>query len=437
MASGISIDTRTLAPGDLFVALSTDKNDGHEYVFSAFAKGASAALVRKDWAAKQSDRTKALVAVDDPLAALQRWAVRARAESSYKLIALTGSNGKTTTKEMVAAVLAQRYRVEKTEGNLNNHIGVPLTILRYGTALDMAVIEMGANHVGEIDQLTRIAQPDLALITNIGYGHIGLFGGLENTAAAKFEIINGLRPDGVLLLNKDDPLLVARAKRAKNNVRFFSIDDPTADVYAKDLRFDSDARASFVVDGVAFALAVQGIHMVSNALAAIGVGLFFGIDITSIRDALANFRQPQGRWSRSVAAGILVINDAYNANPSSMRAALNTFARMQVKGRRAAVLGDMLELGAYSEDQHRAIGREAALAGINELCFFGQFAHILHAGALEAGADPRHCRVFLAREEINDYLRSVLAAGDAVLFKASNGVRLAGVAADLERVLAQ
>jgi len=434
MVTGVSIDTRSLKPGDLFVALAGDKADGHLYVKNALEQGAAAALVSRSWAGA-ADVPGSLLVADDPLMALQRWAAAERAASSYKLVALTGSSGKTTTKEMIYTVLSRKYRAARTEGNLNNHIGVPLTILRFGPSIDVGITEMGANHPGEIDQLTRIAQPDVALISNVGYAHIGLFGNLENTADAKFEIVNGIRRGGALFLNQDDPLLVARAQRAPCPVRFFSCQNSSADIAARDLRLDADARVSFAVNGVAFRLQVPGIHMAANALAAIGIGLFLGVDLKAIRDALADFRQPEGRWTQKTVVGITLINDAYNANPSSMQAALATLGRMRIAGRRMAVLGDMLELGSYSESLHREIGGEAAKAGIDELCFFGQFAGVLLEGALKAGAAPQHCRIFAARGEIADYLKSRLKPDDAVLFKGSHSTRLYETAGDLERAL--
>lgn len=435
MASGVSIDTRTIRKGNVFVALEGNNVDGHEYIPSAFEKGAAAVLAKKSWMKKADlNGTKSAVGVDDPLAALQNWAKEQRTAAGFKVVAVTGSNGKTSTKEMIYKVLSRSCKAAKTEGNFNNHIGLPLSILNFENDIHAAVLEIGANHMGEIDFLSRIAMPDIAVITGIGYGHIGLFGSIENITKAKFEIRNGLRQNGILVLNADDPLIEKEAKGTKDRCFFYSVQKCT-DVFAQDIRFDKDARPRFRVDKTSFSLRSPGAHMISNALAAVSVGILTGIKLPEIAESLAEWEPLPGRWNVKKAKGITLIDDAYNANPSSVSAALETLHAMHFTGRKIAVLADMLELGEYSEALHAEIGARAMEKKVDLVCATGSFAESIQNGVLNQGGTRGQCRIFSDTEELIAFLKGFLRKGDAVLFKASNRMKLGEAAKKLEMEL--
>ena len=431
--SGVSIDTRKLKPGEVYFALQGERFDGHDFLPDAFRKGASAAVVRRSWIQESQPAADwRLIVVDDPLAALQQVAAAYRRRFDIPVLGLTGTNGKTTTKEMAAAVLAKKYRVVKTPGNLNNHIGTPLSLLQLEPDVDVAVIEMGTNHFGEIRRLCEIAAPTHGLITNIGAGHLEFFGSVENVAKAKAELFESLPKEGIAFVNVDDPLVVRIAEKVPN--RFTYGFESAADVRGRFLGLNHHALARIEVQGVEIRLGVPGRHQISNALAAAAVGVFWEVPLEQIKGALESYRGYSKRMEVYSWRGATVLLDAYNSNPDSLRAALETLATMarESGGRAFAALGDMLELGDFSEKAHYEAGAEAARLGVAALFVYGDFAGTVCKGYRENGGEE--CGVFEDKANIARELAQRLRPGDVVLIKGSRGMAMETVWEELHRL---
>ncbi len=421
VAAGYSIDSRTLSPGDLFFAVSGEHFDAHAFVEQAFARGAAGAVVSEARLGEHR-ASAALIAVDEPLAALQRLSARVRRHWGRRVVGITGSAGKTTTKEMVAAVLGTRLRVLKSAGNLNNHYGVPLQLLRLEPEHDIAVIEMGMSHAGEIALLAEIAAPEWGVLTNIGNAHAENFSdGIDGIARAKFELIEALPASGIAFLNRDDVRIAAAAPGCQ--VVWFGCEGSGAGIVAagiEDLGSDGvrmKVRADR--DEVEVRLRLLGRHNVANALAALSVGLESGISLAEGAAALAALTpgdkrgevlELSGRW-----AGVTIINDSYNSNPEALKSMIRTLAGVRA-GRRILVAGEMLELGAEAERLHAECGAFAAELGVDVVIGVRGLAAALAAAA---GA------LFLnTPEEAGAWLAANLRRGDVVLLKGSRGVRL-------------
>ncbi|GBD94032.1 UDP-N-acetylmuramoyl-tripeptide--D-alanyl-D-alanine ligase [bacterium BMS3Abin05] len=419
---GVSIDSRKIQPGDLFFALKGERFDAHDFLDRVFATPNVAAVVGRSWAGGQKRVPNwPLVVVDDTLQALQEVGAFYRRKFNIPVLAITGSNGKTTTKEMTASVLAQKFRVVKTPGNLNNHIGLPLTLFEITSETEFAVVEMGANHFGEIARLCEIADPDFGLITNIGSAHLEYFGSVENVARAKSELPDYLSAKkGVLFVNQDDPLAREIGEKVKNRFTY-------------GLAMPSDARGEFVsldergcvrfrLNGEDIHLNVPGAYQVQNALAASAVGLYFGLKINRIKQALESFSGVAKRMEIVKVNDILILNDTYNANLDSMKGGLKTLAHIRHRrgGRSFAVLADMLELGDESERQHRLVGEIAAEIGINFILTYGKQARFISDAAIEKGLSASYH--FEKKEDLEKFLQSYLRGGDLVLVKGSRGM---------------
>ncbi len=422
--AAITTDSRTATPGSLFVALRTQRDDGHRYVWDALANGALAALVAESWRPTVGARaTNRLMFVKDPLRALQQAARKYRRELGVFLIAVTGSSGKTTTRTMIHGVLGRYLPVGGTLGNLNNHIGVPVSLLGLQRDQCMAVIEMGASHRREIHTLSRIAEPDVAVITNIGYSHIGLFGSLADTTRAKLEIADGLeRKNGFLLVNGDDRrLMKAVGERGLRGFTFGT--GGSADLRATGVKVDPTGT-SFSVEGVEYRLEMVGRHFVYAALPAIALALWNGLPADAIREALLTMVPARMRGGTAGKRGVRFVLDCYNANPSSMRAGLELLADLAPSGRRLAVLGDMLELGHYTRLLHRELGRQVAHAGVREVVLVGEYADEVAAAATTAGMPAGRIHVAADARSATPILRALARSGDTVLLKASRRLRL-------------
>ena len=417
-------DSRSVQPGDVFVAIATDKDDGHRYAANAFSAGAIAVIVARSKLARlsESERSRAL-AVTDPLSALQRLGSRYRLELDLPIIGITGSSGKTTTRAFIAAALRARFSVGETYTNWNNHLGVPLTLLRFGGNVDFGVIEMGANHVGEIRALSKIARPDIAIITNIGYSHVGLFGGLANTTKAKFEIAGGLGSSGFMLLNGDDPRLRAGARRLGRETVWYGT-SPRCAVRAENIAVTPDLRTTFSVDGEQFELSMPGRHFVYSALPALYLGREFGVPVDAIAEVLRTIRPVSLRGGIERKNGAAFIVDCYNANPSSMAAGLALLADVAPADKRVAIVGDMLELGRYAKQLHRALGKRIADAGISRLLAVGEFARDVADAALRAGMNGSSILTAPDANAAVEPARRLVYEGDTVLLKASRGIHL-------------
>jgi UDP-N-acetylmuramoyl-tripeptide--D-alanyl-D-alanine ligase len=417
-------DSRKVGQGDVFVALKTDCDDGHQYVADALAKGALAAVVSKSaFGHYPANVQKKLMVATSPLKAVQRAAGAYRRELGTLVVGITGSNGKTTTRSFISQVLDKEVPVATTVGNWNNHIGLPLSILRMRSEDCVGVFEMGANHSGEIDTLSRIARPDFAIITNIGYSHIGLFGSLQNTTQAKFEIVNGLNTkQGALLLNGDDPRLVAHARTLDVKTVFYGCSRRCA-IRAEKVTGDAQGT-SFMVDGYTYRLSIPGVHFMYAALPAIALARRLGYDEALIADVLQQLAPAEMRGVIQQKRKVSFVLDCYNANPSSMNSALELLKQIAPESRRVAVLGDMLELGSYAPRLHRLLGALVAQSGIRTVIAVGAMAEEVCRGAREKGmaANALHCvaDATLAAQQ----LRAVAQPGDTVLLKGSRSIGL-------------
>lgn len=434
--NGAAVDSRKVKPGNLFVALPGERVDGHEFVGAAFAAGATVVLVACAPAAVPPG-TAAIVVPDTlaALAALGKWRL---AEHPVPVVGVTGSVGKTTTKDLIAAALGAQLRVLSNEGNLNSEIGLPLTLLRLEPDHEVAVLEMGMRGRGQIRQLCAIAPPKIGVITNILEVHLELLGSLENIAAAKAELLEALPADGVAVLNGDDPR--ARALGGKyGGMTILYGTDRSADVAATDIHTQASGSTFDVVVGgrlaparAEIALPVPGRHNVLNAAAAVAVGLALGVPLERLRDGLERVRTSAMRLETFAVGGITVINDAYNASPASMRAAL-TVLRDVAGGRKVAVLGNMLELGPLSREWHRDVGAAVVAVNCDQLITVGDLAAFIAEGARAAGMREDAVTVCRSNGEAVAVLNDLLRPGDTVLVKGSRGMQMEEIVAALKK----
>jgi UDP-N-acetylmuramoyl-tripeptide--D-alanyl-D-alanine ligase len=426
VATGYSINSRTIAPGELFFAVRGERHDGHEFVAAAFERGAVSAVVSRARAASLPDAALAhpLLIAEDPLAAMQTLAHHVRRQWGRRVVAITGSAGKTTTKEAIAAALGAKFHVLKSEGNLNNNFGLPLQLLRLMPEHEFAVVEMGMNHAGEIAALARIAAPDWGVITNIGSAHIENFAdGQAGIARAKFELIEALPPNGVAFLNCDDAYAAQFGRDFPGRVVYFGAGpcaDPqiltsTEDPAGLHIHLRAREREADLT------LHLLGAHNALNALAGLAVALEAGVDLDAAIAALASLTAGDKRGQIVEIAGATVLNDSYNSNPEALRSMIRTLAARPAKGRRILIAGEMLELGEQGPALHIASGRAAAEAGLDlVVAVHGNAEHL--ATAASAGGVPA---VFLNdAESAGQWLVENLRPGDVVLVKGSRGVHL-------------
>ncbi len=438
--AGVQIDSRRVKSGDLFAALKGEQTDGHNYVFKALTEG-TAALVEKTWA--ESNQAflppgRALVAVSDPQAALQQLAKRYRQKFALPVIGVSGSSGKTTTKDMIAAVLAEKLVVHKTRGNFNNELGLPLTLLGLEAGHQAAVVEMGMRGLGEISFLASLAKPNVGVITNIGTTHMELLGSQENIARAKGELLQMLPADGTAVLNGDDPWCRRLGEGLICRVIYYSLNDPKADLTAQDVTPWGERgisfRASYLNQTAEVLLPLPGRHNAYNALAAIGAGLSLGLDLESCARGLRNLQLTGMRLEICPGLrGSRIIDDTYNANPASTRAALEVLAGQSAGLPKVAVLGSMFELGPEEENGHRMVGSFAAgIPGMAYLVTVGELARLIARGALEAGMEEQRVFSFADTAEASNFLRQSLPPDAWVLVKGSRGMKMERIVQELK-----
>ena len=421
-------DTRTLAAGDCFVALSGDRFDGHEFVREVKNRGAVAALVSNRLIPDLPDDL-GLVEVPNTLEALQRFASTYRKLLSVRTIGVTGSSGKTSTKELIAAVLRTRFKTKATEGNLNNHIGVPLTLIRLDEGDEYGVVEMGMNHPGEIAPLARMTAPEIGVISSIGPAHIEFFDNQAAIAEEKAQLIAALPVNGLAVLNSDDEWSRRVVDRSAARVVWVG-NGPHSTWRAEDLRVTAEGLSFKIIhdgESVMIYLPVFNRVMVGNALLAAAVGEACGLSLAEIAKGLESVRLPGSRMQVVKARGAWIINDAYNANPDSMKAALVALKEFPAAQRRLAVLGSMGELGQHAVDLHRAVGEFAAKQGIDFLLAVGPNADAYCTGAIAAGIDHNKVAVALDAEEATAGLLTRMHEGDAILVKGSHFMGLEGL----------
>ncbi|MBR6100855.1 MAG: UDP-N-acetylmuramoyl-tripeptide--D-alanyl-D-alanine ligase [Ruminococcus sp.] len=423
----ISTDTRKITEDSVFLALKGDNFDGHDFAAKAMEQGALAVITERP-----VEGAKCII-VDSTAKALLDLGHYYRMKFDIPLVGITGSVGKTTTKDMIACVVSGRYKTLKTAGNHNNEIGVPQTLFGLDSSYEAAVIEMGMNHAGEMSRLSTCSAPNCCVITNIGVSHIENLGSQENILRAKLEILDGASPDAPLILNGDDKLLASAELRGRE-VIYYSLKDKDCAVFASDVRAEEGA-VSFDInyEGKKYPAVVNalGEHNVRNALAAFTVGVRLGIDPEACAEALADYKPEGLRQNIKVRNGITMIVDCYNAAPDSMRAAFNVLSQVRVGegGRRFCVLADMLELGKNSKTYHKQVGKYIKA---DMLLCYGENSAFYIEGAVKKGFDESCCRHFDDKQELAAFLKSQLREGDAVLFKGSRGMKLEEVIESLE-----
>lgn len=417
----ICTDTRKITPGCLFIAIKGENFDGHDFAQKAIENGAKAVLCEKDCGLGNSQ-----IVVEDTRLALLDLAGHYRSKFNIPVIGITGSVGKTTTKEMTHAVMSYKYNTLKNEGNLNNEIGVPLTLFRLDETHEAAVIEMGMSGFDEISRMTKAVRPDVAIISNIGVSHIEKLGSREGILKAKLEILHGMKPDAPVILNGDDDML-ASAEAGNHPVIYYGINNVNSFFKAFDItskESETEMSVGFAGGSGRVSLPFPGRHNVYNALAAVAAGMQFGIDVQNGLDALKNYVPAGMRQRINKKNGITFIEDCYNASPDSQAAALAVLAGMNAQ-RTVAVIGDMLELGEVSRDAHYGVGKKAAENKIDAVFTYGERSLETAKGAKDGGV--AEVRSFDNKEELSEELSAYLKEGDAVLFKASRGMKLEDV----------
>jgi UDP-N-acetylmuramoyl-tripeptide--D-alanyl-D-alanine ligase len=418
--TGWSVDSRTLQPGDLFFALRGPVNDGHAHIAEVFKKGAVAAVVQEPIGFEGR-----MLRVDDTLRALQKLAAWARREWRGDVVAVTGSAGKTTTKDVIAEMLATEIATAKNQGNLNNHVGLPLSLLRLEETARVAVLEMGMNHAGEIRELAAIARPDVGVVTNVGYAHIENFQSVDGIAAAKWELVEALGERGTAVLNADDERVAAFAAGHPGRTILYG-QSPDAQVRAEDVEYargDGSPGVRFRVGAVRFESALTGRHSVSNLLAGIAVAGVYGVPPDRLKETVQQLTPGKMRGERLQHNGVLIFNDCYNSNPDAARAMLEVVRDTPAR-RRIAVLGEMLELGRWAEPLHRDVGNYATVCGFDVLVGIRGAACYMVDAVKRAGLTADAAFFFDDPEEAGRLLRTLAQPGDVILFKGSRGVHV-------------
>lgn len=401
LITGWSIDSRTLQPGDLFFALKGPNHDGTRHIGSALARGAVYAVAGHE--------------------ALEKIAAWARAHWGGDVIGVTGSAGKTSTKEVIAELLSSQFPTGKTTGNFNNEVGLPLSILRLPDHARVAVLEIGMNHAGEIRHLCGIAKPRIGVVTNVGYAHIEMFESIEGIALAKRELIECLPADGIAVLNNDDPRVRTFGEIHPSKTIRFGLTEG-ADVRAHDVEFRAEGTR-FRVNGTTFETPLQGRHAILNVLAGISVAQIYGIAPASLVDVIASLKPAKMRGEKSTRNGMTILDDCYNSNPDAARAMLDVL-RDTPADRRIAVLGEMLELGRWSESLHREVGKYAVETGVDMLVGIKGTAAAMVDEGRNSGLSDQNAQFFEDPAEAGGKLRTLARPGDAILFKGSRGTHV-------------
>jgi UDP-N-acetylmuramoyl-tripeptide--D-alanyl-D-alanine ligase len=417
----VSTDSRTIKRGELFVALCGEKFDGHNFVEAIAIAGAAAAIVNSNWKGKVPENF-ALIRVKDTLLAYQQLAANYRKSLKLNVVAITGSNGKTSTKDFAAAVLARRFRVTKTQANFNNHVGLPRTILEATSQDEVAVWEIGMNHPGEVAALAKIAAPDVGIITNIGVAHIEFMGSRERIAEEKGALAEAIGAEGTIILNADDPFTQGIAARAHGKVILAGTTAGT--IRASEVNQSGSGTDFTILEGAhrcRAQLPVPGLHMVQNALLAVAAGRVFGLSVEECAAGLVSAPLTKARLQVKEIRGVQFLDDSYNANPDSMKAALRTLVELDAEGQRIAVLGEMRELGDESESRHREVGETAAALKVDHLIAIGNVAATIAEAAKRAGLE--NSSTVASTAEAAELLTDLAESGDLVLIKGSRLAR--------------
>lgn len=445
---GCIIDSRQAKGGEMFFALPGEKTDGHDYIETAWQKGAALAIADRNYfqgrkATPRVPEGKALVLVDSVFTALQVLAQSWRRELNVKVVGVTGSNGKTTTKDMIYSVLGQEFRVHCSQGNHNNELGLPMTILNAPGDTEILILEMGMRGLGEIKALCEIARPDIGVITNIGTTHMELLLSQERIAQAKWELIEALPEGGTAIINADDLYSVQKAREDRHKVCFYGLEGTFAEPHIKGSglrpsgRLGTTFTVTFKQEKVRTDLSLPGTHNVLDALAALAVGTVCGVSLVKGCRGLRGLEMSKMRLElRQGCLETTLINDVYNANPVSMQASLKVLRERAEQNKTLAILGDMYELGDSAESGHQAVGKFASQLGVNYLITVGKLAADIAQGALQAGYDPDRITITYSREAAAEKALELLKSwepGTWVLIKGSRGMRMEEITALLER----
>jgi UDP-N-acetylmuramoyl-tripeptide--D-alanyl-D-alanine ligase len=420
------IDSRKVKRGDVFVAIKGENHDAHSFIDKALMRKASLIIVNKEWYRKKQPASGRFLAVKDTVEAMLKMAECWRRDLKVKIVAVTGSNGKTTTRAMIGRVLSKKYRVFESGGNFNNRIGMPLSVFRISRRHDIAVLEMGTNHFGEIDELSRAVHPDMAVVTNVGRCHLEFLKNKRGVLKAKMEILNGMGPGGILVVNNDDPLL--RAFRPRKGLRRIRAGfSGKIGLRGARLKTGLLSGTSFKVDGrVTVKLRIPGLGAAQDALLAMAVGKAFGVSVAASAGALRETKVPSDRMEIREKGGVTWIADCYNANPDSLNNVLLLLKQEKAAGRKVAVLGNMGELGRESAQFHREAGSRVKQCGFDVLFTLGDLGREIAAGARKSGLV--NCHSFDKREDIAEVLRCTTRRGDMVLIKGSHSMRMEEIA---------
>jgi UDP-N-acetylmuramoyl-tripeptide--D-alanyl-D-alanine ligase len=431
--TSISTDSRDARPGALFIAIKGEHHDGHAFVGEVLERGAIAAVVSDLGGIPQKYITGGrLIQVPDTIAALGKLASWYRKQFAAQVIGVVGSNGKTTTKDMIATVLGHKRRGRAAQASFNNHIGVPLTLLAVEAADEFVVVEIGTNHPGEIAALGRIAKPDIAVITSIGEEHLEFFGNIEGVAGEEFSILPTLRGRGFAALSEQAAQFAPAAIREKVGMLVYGVEEK-ADLRATDIVSDGEGQRFKVNGRFDYHLPVLGRHNVVNALAAVAIGTRFRMSHPEISEALAQVALPPMRMERRRIGPITLINDAYNANPSSMAAAFEVMDGLQETGRKVFILGDMRELGEQSQRCHQMVGRDAGRSTARAIIAVGAMSRVMADGATSTAGTTKRIYAFPTVEALSAKVGELLSADDVVLLKASRGMKLERLIESIEK----
>ncbi|WP_379971263.1 UDP-N-acetylmuramoyl-tripeptide--D-alanyl-D-alanine ligase [Ectobacillus sp. sgz5001026] len=422
---GVSIDSRSIQPGNLYIPIQGERFDGHSFVANAVDNGAAATFWKQD--VPNPPTGIPVIFVEDTLHALQSLSYEYRSQLSIRVIGITGSNGKTSTKDILTGILATTYKVQKTEGNLNNHIGLPLTILRLEEDTEMAVIEMGMSSFGEIEFLSKLARPNAAIITNIGESHLMDLGSREGIAKAKTEIVTGLQQNGLFVYNGDEPLLANRVPQLEFTATIATFGNNETNDYFPTRITTKENGTEFSMNQApetSFFIPVLGKYNVYNTLACMAVASFFGVTWKHVKEGLAHLQMTRMRMEMVHAAdGLTIINDAYNASPTSMKAALTIMKDMHGYKKKIVVLGTMLELGDQEEQFHYEVGTCIDPQFVDYVFTYGELGKQIAKGAHE-NFDSSRVMSFTDKEELASELRKIACSHDVILLKASRGMKL-------------
>jgi UDP-N-acetylmuramoyl-tripeptide--D-alanyl-D-alanine ligase len=432
--SGVSINSRTIEEEELFVCVQGEKFDGHNFLGEAIKKGAAGVILSnlsylsEDMSGEGN--SPFVIQSRNTLLALQHLASYQRTRFPFQVIAVTGTNGKSTTKEMIASIIETKYKTLKTQGNLNNHIGLPLTLLARKPEHEVGVLEMGMSTAGEIKRLAEIARPDIGVITNISAGHLEQLKTVKNVQAAKGELFDSLDKEGTAIINADDPLVIELAKSLRAKKITYGIEQ-SADIQASNIQNKGSRGFAFTAkifnQTISINLSQIGYCNIYNALAALAVGHSLGISVKDMNRGLENYQQIPERNEQIRYEGVTLINDAYNANPQSMRAAIKTLSEFDTQGKRFLVIGDMLELGPLSESAHHKLGQEITLSNLDHLVTVGPLASLVAESAKKNSRHPLQIGKFKTHTEAANYLLRNVNTGDCLLIKGSRGTKMENV----------